>query len=128
MYNFINTKIKNDNKSCTTFTPVLPSFTPIISSLSSYSSSAGQYALIYVTGANFFPNGTTYINFGIFKNIAVTYYSSYNISFIVPLDAPKGNYNIVAVNIYNGNFSRQLSYSYPANLNFSTNSIIYEIL
>jgi len=135
MYNFLNNVIKNTDttsvngkKKCNTYTPSLPSFSPIINSLSSSSSVAGQYALIYVTGANFLPNGTTYINFGIFKNISVTFYSSFNISFVVPSYAPKGSYNIVAVNIYNGYFSSPVGNSYPANLNYSTSNIIYEIL
>jgi hypothetical protein len=124
MFNISST---SSNKKCLTYTASLPSFSPIINSLSSSSSVAGKYALIYVTGANFFPNGTTYINFGIFKNISVTFYSSFNISFVVPLNAPKGIYNVVAVNIYNGNFSSPVGNTYPANLNYSS-SIIYEVL
>ena len=129
MYNLLNnTRTTSNSSKCLTYKPSLPSFNPIINSLSSSSSVAGQYALIYVTGANFFPNGTTYINFGSYKNISVTFYSSFNISFVVPLNAPKGTYNIVAVNIYNGNYSSPVGNTYPANLNYSTNSIIYEIL
>ena len=123
-----NTRTSSSSRKCLKYKPSLPSFTPIINSLSVSSSYAGKYSLVYVNGANFFSNGTTYINFGSYKNISVTFYSSFNISFVVPLNAPKGTYNIVAVNIYNGNYSSPVGNTYPANLNYSTNSIIYEIL
>ena len=73
-----------------------------------------------------YPNDR-HVHIGIFKNISVTFYSSFNISFVVPLNAPKGIYNVVAVNIYNGNFSSPVGNTYPANLNYSS-SIIYEVL
>jgi hypothetical protein len=112
---------------CRLYTPKLPSFTPIVYNLSQTTSDAGTYALVYITGENFLPNSTTYVNFGnSFKNIPVTYYSSFNISFVVPLNAPKGNYNVYVVNVYNGNFSPPVRYTYPGNLNYST-SIEYVI-
>ena len=97
----------------------LPSFTPVIDNLSTYSAVAGEYTRVYVSGSNFLLNGVTYINFGNFKNIPVVYYSSFNLSFVIPLTATAGNYSIVAVNIYNGNFSPQINHSYPASLNYS---------
>jgi len=113
-------------KKCRGYTGFYPSFTPVLSSLSVTTSSSGSYSLVYVTGSNFLPNGTTYINFGSFGNLSVTYYSSNNLSFVVPQNALAGNYNVQAVNIYNGNFSPQVSQSYPGNPNYS-NSITYTI-
>lgn len=105
---------------CRLFKPLLPSFTPIIGSLSVTSSSAGKYSLVYINGNNFFPNGTTYVNFGPYQNIPIVYYGSFNISFVVPLNATAGNYNVVVVNLYNGQFSAPVKYSYPGNLNYSS--------
>jgi hypothetical protein len=111
---------------CRLYKSLLPSFTPVISNLSVTSSAAGQYSLVYINGNNFFPNGITYVNFGPFKNIPVVYYSSFNISFVVPLNAAVGNYNVVVVNIYNGQFSTPVKYSYPGNLNYS-NTFVYTL-
>lgn len=111
---------------CLKYNPVYPSFTPEIGSVSVNSSSVGKYSLVYIFGTNFFPNGTTYVNFGSFHNIPVTYYGSNNISFVVPINAPKGTYNIVIVNIYNGNFSTPVNFTYPGVLNYSKSSV-YQI-
>jgi hypothetical protein len=124
---YTNIKINKDSQNiisnkltCTQYRNFTPSFTPIINSLSVTTSNSGDYSLVYIIGLNFLPNGTTYINFGDnYTNIPVTYYSSFNISFIVPQDAPAGLYNVVAVNIYNGNFGPPVKYPYPANLNYS---------
>jgi hypothetical protein len=112
---------------CIKHKPVYPSFTPVMSNISVISSYAGQYSLVYIFGYNFFPNGATYINFGSFKNIPVTYYGSNNISFVVPLNATVGTYNVVVVNIYNGNFSPAVNFTYPGVLNYS-NSYSYKII
>jgi hypothetical protein len=104
----------------------LPSFTPELANLSVTTSSYKAYSLVYVNGANFLPNAT-FIQFGNFGYLPATYYSSFNISFVVPLNAVAGNYNVKVVNIYNGNFSPQVNQSYPGNLNYSTNSITYTI-
>ena len=111
---------------CRLYKSLLPSFTPVISNLSVISSIAGQYSLVYINGNNFFPNGTTYVNFGPYKNIPIVYYGSFNISFVVPLNAPAGNYNVVVVNLYNGQFSSPVKYSYSGNLNYST-SVTYTL-
>jgi len=105
-----------------------PSFTPVINTLSVTTSVAGVYTLVYINGSNFIPpcNGVTYINFGDYKNIPITFYSSFNISFVVPLNATKGKYNIVVVNVYNSNFSPSVNQSYPGIPNYS-NSITYTI-
>ena len=111
---------------CRLYKSVLPSFTPIINNLSVTSSIAGQYSLVYINGNNFFTNAITYINFGSYTNIPITFYSSFNISFVVPLNAPPGIYNVTVVNLYNGNFSPAVNQSYPGNQNYS-NTITYTV-
>ena len=102
-----------------------PSFTPSITSLSVSSSVSGAYSLVFINGSNFLPPsyGTTYINFGNFKNLPITFYSSFNISFVVPQAAPPGNYSVKVVNVYNSNFSPTVNQSYPGNQNYSNSSI-----
>lgn len=113
---------------CRKFNGFYPSFTPILYNLSvTFSSQQGAFLVVYVTGANFLPNGSTYICFGGFGNVQPVYYSSYNLSFVVPLNAPIGVYNVQAVNVYNGNFSPNVNQSYPPNLNYS-NAISFEIM
>ena len=107
---------------------VYPSFTPLINSISVTFSIAGIYTVAYITGSNFLPpsNGDTYVNFGSYTHLPIIFYSSFNISFIVPLNAPIGVYNITLVNVYNDNFSLPVSQSYPGIPNYS-NSISYTI-
>ena len=108
--------------------PSYPSFTPVINNLSVNSSESGVYSLVYIYGINFLPPvyGTTYVNFGPFKQLPITFYSNSSISFVVPLNALAGTYNIVVVNIYNSNFSPTANHTYPGNPNYS-NSIPYQI-
>jgi len=112
-------------KGCKQSTGFYPSFTPIIYSLSTYTSVHGTYSLVYINGANFQVPciATTYINFtnavNSYTRIPITFYSSYYISFVVPTNAPTGTYSVVAVNIYNGNFSPQVNNSYPGILDYS---------
>jgi hypothetical protein len=113
-------------RKCRKYKGFYPSFTPILDSLSVISSAEKAYSLVYINGSNFLPNGTTFIKFGGWGYYPVTFYSSFNLSFVVPQSAPPGNYNIQVVNLYNGNFSPTVNQSYPGNLNFS-NSIIYTI-
>ena len=103
-----------------------PSFTPRLESLSVTSSAERAYSNVYITGSNFLPNGITFIKFGGWSYCPVTFYSSFNLSFVVPESAPPGNYNVQVVSIYNGNFSPPVNQSYAGNLNFS-NSITYTI-
>lgn len=113
---------------CSKYKGFLPSFTPVINNLSVTTSVAGAYSRVYINGSNFLPpcNGTTYVNFGNFNQLPITFYSSFNISFVVPLNANGGDYNVVVVNVYNGNFSPAVNQSYPGKLNYS-NSITYTI-
>lgn len=124
---FINTRNRNNAITCRRNKGFLPSFTPNLSTLSVTTSSSGSYSLVHVNGSNFLPNGTTFIQFGLLEYLPVTYYSSFNLSFVVPLNAIPGNYPVKVVNLYNGNFSPQVNQSYPGNLNFS-NSINYTII
>ena len=120
---FYNYAVSNPNyktgRKCRKFNDFLPSFTPRLDNLSVTSSSAGDYSLVYVNGSNFLPNGTTFIQFGNLGYLPVTYYSSFNLSFVVPLNAVSGNYPVKVVNLYNGNFSPSVNQSYAGNLNFS---------
>ena len=124
---FVTTSVTpKSTKKCRRYNAFYPSFTPVLGSLSITSSVEKAYSLVYITGSNFLPNGTTFIKFGNFGYYPVTFYSSFNLSFVVPQDAPPGNYNIQVVNLYNGNFSPPINQTYPGNLNFS-NSINYII-
>ena len=114
-------------RNCRAYKAIYPSFTPILNGLSVYESLTGRYSLVYINGSNFLPNGTTFVKFGNYGYLPVTYYSSFNLSFVVPLNAIAGNYNVQVINLYNSNFSPESNQSYPGNLNFS-NSLIYTIL
>jgi hypothetical protein len=105
-----------------------PSFTPVINSLSVNSSISGVYRVVHIIGSNFLPpsNGDTYVNFGPYTHLPIIFYSSFNISFVVPLDAVAGLYNIKVVNVYNDNFSLPVKQSNPGIPNYS-NSISYAI-
>jgi hypothetical protein len=128
---YLNNSLSNntrDRSSCRRYKSVYPSFTPTINSLSVTSSISGVYSNVMINGSNFLPPcyGTTYVNFGSFKKIPITFYTTSAISFIVPLNAVPGTYNVQVVNIYNSNFSPSVNQSYAGNLNFS-NSITYTL-
>jgi len=86
---------------CRKFKRFYPDLRPIIYGLSKYTSSNYTYNLIYVTGTNFFPDDSTRIDFGPFKNLPVTFYSSSNISFVVPIEGVPGAFNVNATNNVN---------------------------
>jgi len=123
---YINNRKLYNSINCKRNKGILPSFTPILSGLSVTTSVTGAYSLVYVYGSNFLPNGTTFIQFGNFGYLPVTYYSSFNLSFVVPINALAGNYNVKVVNLYNGNFSPPINQTYPGTLNYS-DSITYTI-
>jgi hypothetical protein len=114
--------------SCLKYKSFLPSFKPGINNLSITTSATGIYSIVYINGSNFLPpsNGTTYVNFGTFKQLPITFYSSFNIAFVVPLSATQGDYNVVVVNVYNGNLSPPVNQTFPGKLNYS-NSVAYTI-
>lgn len=114
------------SRKCRKYKGFYPSFTPILGSLSVTSSVSGEYKNVFVTGSNFLPNGTTTVQFGSYGFVPINYYSSFNLSFVVPLSVVPGNYKVQVVNLYNGNFSPSVNQSYPGNSNFS-NSITYTI-
>ena len=114
------------SRKCRKFKGFYPSFTPSLNNLSVTTSLVGNYTEVYINGSNFLPNGTTFIKFGNYGYLPATYYSSFNLSFVVPLNAIPGNYSVKVVNLYNGNFSPPVNQSYSGNLNYS-NSINYTI-
>ena len=86
---------------CKLYTYFLPDITPQISNLSIYSSISGIYTIVYINGTNFSslgPTGYSTVSFGNFVNLPVTYFSPYNISFVVPINAPPGNYSVQVIN------------------------------
>jgi hypothetical protein len=114
-------------KNCKLSKGFLPSFTPEIYSLSVDTSAAGAYSNVLITGKNFLTNGTTYVNFGTnYTNISVSYYSSNNISFVVPSNALPGSYDVIVVNNYTSNFGSHINNFYNSNLNYS-NSVPYTL-
>jgi len=107
-----------------------PNFNPSIYSISLDYNYYGYYTVVYITGKNFLPPsyGTTYVNFGTtLLTLPIIFYSSSSISFVVPLNAKPGLYNIVVVNVYNNNFSNTISLTTPGTLYYS-NSEPYLIL
>jgi len=114
--------------SCGKFTNKYPNFTPAILKLSKTSSIKGEYSVVYINGLNFLhPSiGSTYVNFGPYTNLPIIYFSSINLSFVVPLNIKVDKYSVVVVNVYNGNFSYQTNNTYPGILNIS-NAVIYTI-
>ena len=91
----------------------LPNITPIISSLSTYTSESGKYKVIYVA-CNKFNFNTTSVTFSnaIFKSsIPVIYFSTFSISFVVPINAPIGIYNIQVLIIDESRLSPNIVYS-----------------
>jgi hypothetical protein len=118
-YTISNDVTPKTTRKCRQYKQFYPSFIPILNNLSIQSSKVGNYAIVYVNGSNYLPNGTTIIKFGNYGVIPITYYSSFNLSFIVPHDASSGTYGVQVVNIYNGDFSPQVNQTMPGNLNYS---------
>jgi hypothetical protein len=114
---------------CGNYKGSYPSYKPVIYSLSVTTSNAGEYSLVYINGDRFQTPciGTTYVNFGSYKNLPITYFSTTQISFVVPINAVSGNYSVIAVNVYNGNFSAPVNITYPGVLNYS-NPVTYTIV
>ena len=106
---------------CRRYQPAYPKFAPIIYNLNPDIVNQGAYSVVYINGQNFLPPcyGTTYVNCGTFTNIPITFYSSFNISFVVPVNIIAGTYTVTVVNIYNNNFSPAVNSSYPGIPNYS---------
>lgn len=94
-----------------------PSITPVIYSLSTTSSNQGIYTEVFLSGLNFYPFGKTVLNFGSYKNIPISYLSSFNISFVVPIDASAGNYDVQVANISSTQVTPCYFYSNIINFN-----------
>ena len=92
--------ISQVEKKCKLSKGFLPNINPIIYSLSTYTSKLNDYTVVYITGENFFPFGSSYVIFGQFKNISITYYSSLNISFSIPLSVFQTNNKLIKSGTY----------------------------
>ena len=121
---FIQKGICNPNNSS------YPNFAPSIYNLNVYTSVAGAYTVVHIIGDNFLPPayGNTYVNFGIFTNIPIVFYSTFNISFVVPQGAvaTKYPYNVEVVNVYNNNFGSSINYR-ASGSNVYSNNVSYTI-
>lgn len=106
---YINTLVSK----CRKFKGFLPNLTPQIYGLSMYTSTSGVYTIVNIVGNNFFPYGTTSVDFGPYRNISVNFFSSLNISFVIPISAPPGVYTIKVTGNTNQNFNPFLLYSNP---------------
>jgi hypothetical protein len=92
-------KLRTTSKRINNYT--YPNTTPIIQSLSPTESALSDYTICYINGLNFSKEnttGNTTVTFGDIKKIPVTFYSSLNISFVVPNNLPYGVYNVQVVN------------------------------
>ena len=115
-----NSNLKQSTRNCRkSRKSVYPSFTPVLENLSVTSSDSGMYSNVYVNGSNYLPNGTTFVQFGNMGYISAIFYSSFNLSFVVPLNSPTGTYEVKVVNLYNGNFSPEINQSNTGNNNYS---------
>ena len=91
--------------SCRVASNVLPDITPVINYLSPTSSIQSVYTVVYLYGNNFGDKnskiGTSVVNFGsTFTNLPISFYSSQEISFVVPINAIKGTYEITVSNLH----------------------------
>ena len=106
--------------SCRTASNILPDIKPVINSLTPSFSNQGVYTVVHLYGNNFgIKNsriGRTVVNFGTFyTNIPISFYSSQEISFVVPINATTGTYEITVSNLH-----------FPYYL--TSNSVTYTIL
>jgi uncharacterized protein (TIGR03437 family) len=88
-----------------------PNTSPVIYSLSLTSSDIGEYTVCYINGLNFSKETTTgnsTVTFGDIANIPVIFYSSLNLSFVVPNNLPPGHY---LVQVINNNYFPSTTYS-----------------
>lgn len=103
---------------------IVPSANPVIHSLSVYQSVAGTYCNVLVTGRNFFYGNNTYIQFGNIR-VSAVFYSSFQVSFLVPLQYGAGTYSVNAVNVANVN-NRISGMGNPGTLN-SSNTVSFTL-
>lgn len=92
-----------------------PDTSPVINNLSITESNINNYTVCYINGLNFSKNNTTgnsTVTFGNITNIPVIFYSSLNLSFVVPNNLNIGTYPIQVVN---NNFFPSTLYSNTVN-------------
>jgi hypothetical protein len=78
-----------------------PNTSPVILNFSPSTSILGIYTVCYIEGVNFSKSnstGNSTVTFGNITNIPVTFYSSLNISFVVPSNLSTGTYQVQVVN------------------------------
>ena len=80
-------------KKCKVKKGFLPNINPTIMNLSPDTSISNKYSLVYITGENF-TRDTTYVIFGSKTDIDIIYYTNNVISFVIPMNYPKGSYNV----------------------------------
>lgn len=88
-----------------------PNTSPVIYSQTPAQSVLGDYTLCYINGLNFSKENTTgnsTVTFGSIRNIPVTFYSSLNLSFVVPNNLVAGTY---PVQVVNNNYFPSTTYS-----------------
>ena len=87
---------------CRKYTYSYPDVSPFINEIYPHTSVLGAYTVVNILGNNFSldgPNGYSTVTFGHIKNIPVTFLSSMNLSFVVPVvDVVTGPYNVQVVN------------------------------
>jgi hypothetical protein len=84
-----------------TYSYKYPDTTPVIYNLSITTSNINNYTVCYINGLNFSKSNTTgnsTVTFGDITNIPVIFYSSLNLSFVVPNNLDIGTYQVQVVN------------------------------
>jgi hypothetical protein len=114
--------INTQQLTCRKYKGFLPNITPAIYSLSSTISVPGEYALVYINGQNFTPNNLS-VTFGTITDVPIVFYSSFSISFVVPLYVSEGNYEIQVVANNNNTLMSGLLYSNTVNYTIQNYSI-----
>jgi hypothetical protein len=116
------TAINTEQTTCRKYKSFLPNITPAIYSLSSTVSVPREYALVYINGQNFTPNNLS-VTFGTITNIPIVFYSSFSISFLVPLYVSEGTYGVQVVANNNNTLMSGLLYSNTVNYTIQNYSV-----
>jgi len=104
-----------------------PNTSPVMYSLSPTESLLSNYTVCYINGLNFSKSNTTgnsTVTFGDITNIPVIFYSSLNISFVVPNNLVAGTYKVQVVN---NNYFPSTLYSNVLEYNYISYPIIYSL-
>jgi hypothetical protein len=113
-----NVSVKIPSQSlCRKYKGFLPNINPIIYFFSNDECLQNSYLVVYVNGENFTPNNLS-VTFGSITGIPIVFYSSFQISFIVPSNLSQGFYSVKVVANNNNNYIPGLLYS---------NSVFFEI-